>query len=245
MNAASPAADSAAAPLVLIVEDEPKLAALLADYLMAGGYRSDICADGREVAERVRRLAPALLLLDLMLPGKDGLEVCRELRAFTDTPIIMVTARVEEIDRLLGLELGADDYICKPFSPREVVARVRAILRRSRGDGHPASAKLPGVQAPGLAQVLRIDEARYLAEFRGHSLQLTPVEFRLLKTLADAPGRVFSRDQLLDKLYTDHRIVTDRTVDSHIKNLRRKLDAASPEQELIRSIYGVGYKLDW
>ncbi|WP_295679972.1 response regulator [uncultured Nevskia sp.] len=228
------------APLVLIVEDEPKLAALLADYLKAAGYRTDICADGREVAARARQLHPALVLLDLMLPGKDGLEVCRELRSFSDMPIVMVTARVEEIDRLLGLELGADDYICKPFSPREVVARVRAILRRGRLDASPGPAT-----SDGLAQVLRIDEARYTAEFRGQSLQLTPVEFRLLKTLADAPGRVFSRDQLLDKLYTDHRIVTDRTVDSHIKNLRRKLDAASPEQELIRSIYGVGYKLDW
>ncbi|WP_033417967.1 response regulator [Nevskia ramosa] len=228
------------APLVLIVEDEPKLAALLADYLKAAGYRSDICADGREVAARARQLDPALVLLDLMLPGKDGLEVCRELRSFSDVPIVMVTARVEEIDRLLGLELGADDYICKPFSPREVVARVRAILRRSRLDASPDTKAIDD-----LATVLRIDEARYTAEFRGQSLQLTPVEFRLLKTLADAPGRVFSRDQLLDKLYTDHRIVTDRTVDSHIKNLRRKLDAASPEQELIRSIYGVGYKLDW
>lgn len=231
---------SEATPLILIVEDEPKLAALLADYLKAAGYRTDICADGREVAARARQLDPALVLLDLMLPGKDGLETCRELRGFSDVPIVMVTARVEEIDRLLGLELGADDYICKPFSPREVVARVRAILRRSRLDASPGAA-----MSDDLATVLRIDEARYTAEFRGQSLQLTPVEFRLLKTLADAPGRVFSRDQLLDKLYTDHRIVTDRTVDSHIKNLRRKLDAASPEQELIRSIYGVGYKLDW
>ncbi len=231
---------SEAAPLILIVEDEPKLAALLADYLKAAGYRSDICADGREVEARVRQLNPALLLLDLMLPGKDGLTVCRELRRFSEVPIVMVTARVEEIDRLLGLELGADDYICKPFSPREVVARVRAILRRSRSDANLANAP-----TDDLASVLHIDEARYSAEFRGQALQLTPVEFRLLKTLADAPGRVFSRDQLLDKLYTDHRVVTDRTVDSHIKNLRRKLDAASPEQELIRSIYGVGYKLDW
>lgn len=226
------------AALILIVEDEPKLAALLADYLKAAGYRTAICADGREVEAQVRQRAPALLLLDLMLPGKDGLDVCRTLRRFSEVPIVMVTARVEEIDRLLGLELGADDYICKPFSPREVVARVRAILRRSRAGTMVAADD----GAPGSA--LQIDEARYSAEFRGQPLALTPVEFRLLKTLADAPGRVFSRDQLLDRLYTDHRIVTDRTVDSHIKNLRRKLDAASPEQELIRSIYGVGYKLE-
>ncbi len=226
------------AALILIVEDEPKLAALLADYLKAAGYRTGICADGREVEAQVRQLAPALLLLDLMLPGKDGLDVCRTLRRFSEVPIVMVTARVEEIDRLLGLELGADDYICKPFSPREVVARVRAILRRSRA----GTTAVADDSAPRSA--LQIDESRYSAEFRGQPLALTPVEFRLLKTLADAPGRVFSRDQLLDRLYTDHRIVTDRTVDSHIKNLRRKLDAASPEQELIRSIYGVGYKLE-
>ena len=179
---------------------------------------------------------------DLCTHGRsdlDGHAVCMRLRAeFGEhLPIVMVTARVEEIDRLLGLELGADDYICKPFSPREVVARVRAILRRSRRDA--------AATTDDLAAMLQIDEARYSAEFRGQALPLTPVEFRLLKTLADAPGRVFSRDQLLDRLYTDHRVVTDRTVDSHIKNLRRKLDAASPEQELIRSIYGVGYKLDW
>jgi two-component system response regulator BaeR len=145
----------------------------------------------------------------------------------------MVTARVEEIDRLLGLEIGADDYICKPFSPREVVARVRAILRRMQR--HADSPALPG---------LTIDEQQYRAAFNGEELDLTPVEFRLLKTLAAAPGRVFSRQQLLDNLYADHRVVTDRTVDSHIKNLRRKLQEASPEQELIHSISGVGYKLE-
>ncbi len=168
-----------------------------------------------------------------MLPGRDGLEVCRELRTFTEVPIVMVTARVEEVDRLLGLELGADDYICKPFSPREVVARVRAILRRVQRGAVPLD-----------SLGLRIDEQTHRAEFRGQPLDLTPVEFRLLKTLAASPGRVYSRQQLLDNLYADHRIVTDRTVDSHIKNLRRKLQLVSPEQELIQSIYGVGYKLE-
>jgi two-component system response regulator BaeR len=218
---------------ILIVEDEPKLAALLADYLKAGSYETRIVADGRDVVPAVRSNSPDLILLDLMLPGRDGLEVCRELRTFSDVPVIMVTARVEEIDRLLGLEIGADDYICKPFSPREVVARVRAILRRARrhGEAMPSSG-------------LTIDEQQYRAAFKGEPLDLTPVEFRLLKTLASAPGRVFSRQQLLDQLYQDHRVVTDRTVDSHIKNLRRKLEQASPEQELIHSIYGVGYKLE-
>jgi two-component system response regulator BaeR len=218
---------------ILIVEDEPKLAALLADYLKAASYQTQIIGDGREVVPAVRAAPPDLILLDLMLPGRDGLEVCRELRTFSEVPIVMVTARVEEIDRLLGLEIGADDYICKPFSPREVVARVRAILRRAQ--------RRP--DAPALAG-LTIDDQQYRAAFNGEPLDLTPVEFRLLKTLAAAPGRVFSRQQLLDNLYADHRVVTDRTVDSHIKNLRRKLQQASPEQELIHSIYGVGYKLE-
>jgi two-component system response regulator BaeR len=220
---------------ILIVEDEPKLAAVVSDYLKAASFDTRIIGDGREVVDAVRADPPDLVLLDLMLPGRDGLEICRELRSFSDLPIVMMTAKVEEIDRLLGLELGADDYICKPFSPREVVARVKAILRRSlRNDAAETRA------SAGLV----IDEERYAASYNGQLLDLTPVEFRLLKTLAAASGRVFSRDQLLDNLYNDHRVVTDRTVDSHIKNLRRKLDAVSPEQELIRSIYGVGYKLE-
>ncbi len=217
---------------VLIVEDEPKLARLLADYLAAASFASRIVSDGRDAVPAVRADLPDLVLLDLMLPGRDGIDICRELRSFSDVPIVMVTARVEEIDRLLGLEIGADDYICKPFSPREVVARVKAILRRQR--------RIANIGTPGLI----IEDDNLTVSLDGRSLELTPVEFRLLKTLAAAPGRVFSRDQLLDKLYTDHRIVTDRTVDSHIKNLRRKLNAIRPEQELIRSIYGVGYKLE-
>lgn len=219
---------------ILIVEDEPKLAALLADYLQAAGYGTDIVSDGREVAAAVRGSEPALILLDLMLPGKDGLEVCRELRGFSSVPIVMVTARVEEIDRLLGLELGADDYICKPFSPREVVARVKAILRRvgERAQGADSTHRLV------------IDEDYYRAELDGQPLDLTPVEFRLLKALAASPGRVYTRDQLLDHLYDDHRVVTDRTVDSHVKNLRRKLEQVRSGEDVIRSIYGVGYKLE-
>jgi len=219
---------------ILIVEDEPKLAALLTDYLRAAGFGTQVLTDGREVAAVVRQDQPALVLLDLMLPGKDGLEVCRELRTFSDVPIVMVTARVEEIDRLLGLELGADDYICKPFSPREVVARVKAILRRTQGRPEAVD------QASGLV----IDEASYVAILDGQPLDLTPVEFRLLKALAASPGRVYSRDQLLDHLYDDHRVVTDRTVDSHVKNLRRKLEQVRSGEDVIRSIYGVGYKLD-
>jgi len=219
---------------ILIVEDEPKLAALLSDYLVAAGYETQRIANGLEAVPAVRARMPDLLLLDLMLPGRDGLEICREVRTFSEVPIVMVTAKVEEIDRLLGLGLGADDYICKPFSPREVVARVQAILRRTQRAAPGAAA------APGLS----IDEASFRADYAGRALDLTPVEFRLLRTLAAAPGRVFSRGQLLDAAYTDHRVVTDRTVDSHIKNLRRKLDAASGGVEIIHSIYGVGYRLD-
>jgi len=214
---------------ILIVEDETKLAALEADYLKAEGFEPHCIANGLEVVPWVRSHAPDLILLDLMLPGRDGLEICRELRTFTDVPVVMVTARVEEIDRLIGLDLGADDYVCKPFSARELVARVKAILRRGR---------LP------VANALGMDEARHRATLDGKPLDLTPVEFRLLGALASAPGRVFSRDKLLERLYADHRVVTDRTVDAHVKNLRRKLEEARPGTELVRSIYGVGYSLE-
>lgn len=223
--------DSASPARILIVEDEPKLAQLLADYLTTAGHHTQIVGDGREVVPALKASHHDLMLLDLMLPGRDGLEICKEVRTFSSIAIVMVTARVEEIDRLLGLELGADDYICKPFSPREVVARVKAILRRT-----PQQAQ---------AQVnsrLSIDEAQFKAVLNGQTLDLTPVEFRLLKTLSAAPGRVFSRQQLLNTLYEDHRVVTDRTVDSHVKNLRRKLQQAHPGDEMIESIYGVGYR---
>jgi two-component system response regulator BaeR len=213
---------------ILIVEDEPKLAALEADFLRNAGFETHAIADGLAVVPWVRQNAPDLILLDLMLPGRDGLEICREVRTFSDVPIVMVTAKVEEIDRLVGLDLGADDYVCKPFSVRELVARVRAILRRGRGS------------TTGLV----LNEDKHLAELDGRALELTPVEFRLLRALASAPGRVFPRERLLERLYDDHRVVTDRTVDTHVKNLRRKLEEVRPGEELVRSIYGVGYKLE-
>ena len=215
---------------ILIVEDEPKLAALEADYLKAAGFDTHIIGDGREVVSWVRAHAPDLILLDLMLQGRDGVEICRELRSFSEVPIIMVTAKVEEIDRLIGLDSGADDYVCKPFSVRELVARVRAILRRGGA----------GPSVPGLV----LDEATHRAELDGRPFDLTPVEFRLLRALASTPGRVFARERLLERLYEDHRVVTDRTVDAHVKNLRRKLEEIRPGEELVRSIYGVGYKLE-
>lgn len=226
---------SDAAQRILIVEDEGKLARLLEDYLHAAGFATTWLADGTDVAAAARADPPALVLLDLMLPGKDGLAVCRELRTFSDVPIVMLTARVDEVDRLLGLDLGADDYICKPFSPREVVARVRAILRRSQ-----ARATQPAPPEDGLV----IDPGTFRATLDGSVLDLTPVEFRLLAMLAATPGRVLRRAALLEGLYADHRVVTDRTVDSHVKNLRRKLAEAAPGRDLIRSVYGVGYALD-
>ena len=176
---------------------------------------------------------PALILLDLMLPGRDGLALCRDLRAFSEVPIIMTTARVEEIDRLLGLELGADDYVCKPYSPREVVARVKAVLRRQTPTALPD---------PGL---LRLDpETLRVQAPDGRRVELTAVEFALLKTLHAAPGRIFPRDRLIDRIYHDGRIVSDRTIDSHIKKLRRRLAELLPGRELIHSVYGVGYRFE-
>jgi two-component system response regulator BaeR len=216
---------------ILIVEDEPKLASLVADYLKSAGYEAHCIENGLEVVPWVKSNQPDLIVLDLMLPGRGGLEICKELRAFSDLPVIMVTARVEEVDRLIGLEAGADDYLCKPFSVRELVARVKALLRR------------PRVNAAASAGLV-IDEASHRVALDGKDIELTPVEFRLLAALAAVPGRVFSRDGLLEKLYADHRVVTDRTVDAHVKNLRRKLEEIRPGSDLVRSIYGVGYKLE-
>ena len=216
---------------VLIVEDEEKLAGILSDYLQQSGFSTHCLNNGTLVTPWVREHSPDIVLLDLMLPGKGGLDVCKELRTASPVPIIMTTARVEEIDRLLGLELGADDYICKPFSPREVVARVKAVLRRS--------SNVPDV-APGLV----LDEPRYRATLNGHELELTAVEFKLLQFLAAHPGRIYGREILMDHIYRDDRVVADRTIDSHVKKLRKKLTAADPDHELIHSVYGVGYKFE-
>ncbi|MBX9606129.1 MAG: response regulator [Gammaproteobacteria bacterium] len=221
-------------PHILIAEDEAKIAELVADYLRAAGMRATIVADGALVLPAVAQLAPAALVLDLMLPNRDGLSICRELRQASTLPVIMVTARVEEIDRLLGLELGADDYLCKPFSPRELVARVKAVLRRSQGNA------VSRASAPRF----EVDEERMRAVVDGQRLDLTPVEFRLLATMARHPGRVYRRDELLDLVYDDYREVSDRTIDSHVKNLRRKIDQALPGQPVIHSVYGIGYRFE-
>jgi two-component system response regulator BaeR len=213
-----------------IVEDEPELAALVADYVRAAGYTPTLFADGALALQALRTATPALVVLDLMLPGLDGLSLCRALREFSDVPVVMVTARVEEIDRLLGLEAGADDYVCKPFSPRELVARIKAILRRS---GHAAQ-----------PSVVAIDDSTRRIAIHGKPLDLTPSEFALLAVLARRPGQVFSRAQLLDLAFHDSLDVTDRAIDSHIKNVRRKIEAVAPGLEPIHSIYGLGYRFD-
>ncbi|HEY5523553.1 MAG TPA: response regulator [Desulfuromonadaceae bacterium] len=218
---------------ILIVEDEPKLARLLSNYLLQAGYDPECLENGLDVLPRVRESMPALILLDLMLPGRNGVDICKEIRTFSTLPIIMITARIEEIDRLLGLELGADDYICKPFSPREVVARVKAVLRRSANQ-----------QPSGVVPTLKLDEERFQATLHGHDLELTVVEFKLLSFLAANPGRIYNRTKLMDHIYPDQRVVSDRTIDSHIKNLRKKISGVSPESELIHSVYGAGYKYD-
>jgi two-component system response regulator BaeR len=218
---------------VLIVEDEVKLASLLKDYLVQSGFEVDMIHDGSEVEGWLAEHQTNLVLLDLMLPGKGGVEICKDIRKHSQLPVIMVTAKVDEIDRLLGLELGADDYICKPYSPREVVARSKAVLRRSEGAEKIADKGL----------VLDIDT--YKATIHGKDLQLTAVEFQLLKVLSDQPGRIFSRSVLVDKIYSDGRVVSDRTIDSHIKKLRKKISAQLPDVELIHSLYAVGYKFEW
>src|SRR5215470_1003575 len=218
---------------ILIVEDEPKIAELLRDYLAREGYETALIDRGDAVEDWMRSHGADVVLLDLMLPGKSGLEVCKALRTFSNASIIMVTARVEEIDRLLGLELGADDYICKPFSPREVVARVKAVLRRSRR----------GERAPDGGGV-KLDDAGHRATIGGSDLNLTAVEFQLLKVLVEHPGRICTRDQLIDAMYRDERVVSDRTVDSHIKKIRRKISAVLPDREVVHSVYGLGYKYE-
>jgi len=215
---------------ILIVEDDPHILLGLEEVLKSDGFEVATCSRGDQAVEAAGKHRPALIVLDVMLPGKSGYDICKELRGRkVSTPILMLTAKGQEIDKVVGLDLGADDYVCKPFSARELVARVKAILRRPRNKA-----------AAGLI----LHEAEHRAELDGRAIDLTPVEFRLLAALASAPGRVFPRDKLLERLYADHRVVTDRTVDTHVKNLRRKLEEVRPGEDLVRSIYGVGYKLE-
>lgn len=218
---------------IAIVEDELKLATLLRKYLEKEDYTTSVFHDGSLALDSLKMKPADLILLDLMLPGLDGLSVCRELRKESDVPIIMITARVEEIDRLLGLEIGADDYICKPFSPREVVARVKTVLRRVYNSNTEASNSR-----------FIVDESTARVILDGQDCQLTAVELQLLKVLSDKPGQIFSRSQLMGRIYPDGRIVSDRTIDSHIKKLRQKLNSVATEGEFVHSVYGIGYKFE-
>ena len=221
--------------LILVIEDEPKIARLARDYLEKYGYRVLLAADGPTGLAAARRESPDLVLLDLLLPGLDGREVCRRLRAESAVPIIMLTALAEESDQIVGLELGADDYITKPFSPAVLVARVRAALRRARGDLAEATVLRRGD--------LEIDPDAHAVTLAGHSLRLTPHEFKLLVALARRPGQSLSRDQLLDELHGAADLGgIDRSVDSHIKNLRRKLERDPERPPFIETVYGVGYR---
>lgn len=218
---------------IAIVEDEQKLASVLSDYLKKEDYQTTLYVDGTAALHALLESQPNLILLDLMLPGTDGMTICREIRKTSNVPIIMMTARVEEIDRLLGLELGADDYICKPYSPREVVARVKAVLRRTNS-----------LQSAPDDQSLRLEENEALIKLNGASCGVTQVELGLLKTMMAHPGRIYNRQQLMDRTYTDNRIVSDRTIDSHIKKLRQKLKQLDDSTEYIHSVYGIGYKFE-
>lgn len=216
---------------ILIVEDEADLSRIMADYAVAAGFDAEVLADGSAALARIRQRTPDLIVLDLMLPGMDGIALTKAVRGFSDVPIIMVTAKVQEIDRLLGLETGADDYLCKPFSPRELVARIKVILRRLRK---------PDEREP----ILLIDESTRAIRIRSRLLELTLTEFNLLSAMARRPGTIFSRAQLLDLADRDSLDVTDRAVDTHIKNLRQKLARLLPDIDIIHSVYGLGYRVE-
>jgi len=220
---------------ILIVDDEPKIVKTLRAYLESAGFRVVTAGDGQMALTVFRHEKPTLVLLDLGLPGIDGLDVARTLRREGDVPIIMITARVDEADRLIGLELGADDYVTKPFSPREVVARVRAVLRRT---GAPREA----VPAPIVAGEITIDLERRSVTVSDRAVELTPTEFDLLVVLARHPGRVFSRLELLDRVQGYAFEGYERTVDAHVKNLRQKIEPDPKQPRYVLTVYRVGYK---
>jgi DNA-binding response OmpR family regulator len=221
---------------ILVVDDEARIAKLVRDYLERAGFGVLTARDGEMALTLARREQPDLIILDLMLPGVDGLDVCRRLRQESGVPIIMLTARVEEADRVVGLELGADDYVTKPFSPRELVARVRATLRRAQGQVGPTAVIRAGD--------LELDTAALTATVAGEPVDLTPTEFYLLATLARQPGRIFSREQLLEAVHGVAFEGYDRSIDSHVKNIRRKIETDPHRPRYIQTVYGVGYRFD-
>jgi two-component system alkaline phosphatase synthesis response regulator PhoP len=219
---------------ILVVDDEPRIADICRDYLQRAGFKVVTASNGADALAIARTKHPDLIVLDLGLPKMDGVDVTKALRKYSDVPIVMLTARVEEADKLIGLELGADDYLTKPFSPRELVARVRAVFRRT------------DVQ-PGLADVIRaagvtLDVARMQARVQGRSIELTSTEFELLATMMRQPGRVFTRGQLLDAIRGERVESFERAIDAHVKNLRRKIEADPRAPKYVLTVYGVGYK---
>ncbi len=225
---------------ILVVDDEPNLVELLTGYLSREGYEIAMAADGPTALDQARQLAPDLIILDVMLPGLDGIEVCRQIRRFSDAYILMLTARAEEIDTIMGLSVGADDYVTKPFSPREVVARVKALLRRPRASGQdiePAAGS-----APIRIGALVMDEDAHAVSRAGEPVTLTAREFALLLTLARHPGRVFTRAQLLDQVWGDE-YYDDHVIDVHVGNLRKKLEDDAAHPRYIETVRGVGYRM--
>ena len=217
---------------VLVVEDDRKISDLLLNYLRASGYEAEAAYDGRDALRQIEQTTLDAVILDWMLPGMDGISVCKAVRAFSDVPILMLTARVDEVDRLLGLDTGADDYVCKPFAPREVIARIRALLRRAEG------------RVKATTKPWAVDDASFRISWRGQWLPLTRIEFMMFRLLLSRPGRVYSRDQLLASAHDNQRDISDRAIDTHIKNLRKKVQAVEPGSECIASVYGVGYRFD-
>jgi len=216
---------------ILIVEDDVDIADVLSLYLQAAGFETMYFNDGSHVVQWIKDNSPSLIILDIFLPGKNGLTICEEVRAFSQVPIIMATAKIEEVDRIIGLDIGADDYVCKPYSVKEVVARVRANLRKLSNQHNSMSQ-------------LRLDINSFCLSFQSHTIALTTIEFSLFHLLYSNPSRIYSRAHIIDLVYQDYRDISDRTVDSHIRNLRKKLNDLPLEKDLIRSIYGAGYKFE-
>jgi len=216
---------------VLIVEDEPELASLLQQFIENAGMDAHIIDNGLEPVDWIKQHSPDIVILDLMLPGKDGIQICQEVRTFSDIPIIITTAKVDELDRLIGFETGANDYICKPYSAKEIIARINSLIKLYNREGHAEA-------------LLVLDNNRCSIRLNDQEIELSNIEFNLLSLLYHHPGRIYSRESIITLIYQDYRVVSDRTVDSHIRNLRKKLSTLSNGTEYIRSIYGVGYKYD-
>lgn len=217
-------------PHILIVEDEKNLAELISDYLLHEHYQVTVMNTGKGVTELIEQNHFDLILLDLMLPEIDGLTICKQVRHFSQTPVIITTAKIDEIDRIIGLEIGADDYVCKPYSPRELIARIKVQLRRLENNK--------------IKDHFSLNADSLHVKIGENSVELTVVEYNILQRLVSNPGRIYSRDQLMDAAYPDNRIVNDRTIDSHIKKIRQKILSLKPKHQYIHSIYGRGYKYD-